>query len=30
MTALLIMAVNLVVDLSYHRLDPRLQKEART
>lgn len=28
--ALIYMAVNLVVDLSYHRLDPRLQKEART
>lgn len=28
--ALIYMAVNLVVDLSYHRLDPRLQKEVRT
>lgn len=27
--ALIYMAVNLVVDLSYHRLDPRLQKEVR-
>lgn len=27
--ALIYMAVNLVVDLSYHRLDPRLRKEVR-
>lgn len=28
--ALIYMAVNLVVDLSYHRLDPRLRKELQT
>ena len=28
--ALIYMVVNLVVDLSYHRLDPRLQKEVRS